>query len=787
MAFDGQLRDNGAGAFDGRFSTPLEASLTTTLADATCAGASIAFVAGSITATLADAVCAASATVATATASGAVTATLEDASTYRAVPRDGPSGWYVPRIAEHFAQLGINVPDFAWLCQETSGDLQPAIGATTLAPVGAATYQQTVASWSRKFTGSVSGTNIGFRRQNFAGIDRAAGESFACLMLVAEIALSSPGATQTIFRANVPATNGWDIVTASGQLRTVHASGVTSSGSGRDYRGGAHLFGWQRRGDTNQSGTFTELESLLGTHDESVWTNPDLRIGISGTTNAVCKYGFIVIWEGANAEFDMAAAIRKLTAVDDGARAAVPVAATLTTTLADAVTFVPSAPTDGPNDWYVPETAAHFAAVGLPTPDFLWLCQDVGTQLAPTIGSTTLVQVTNPPTYQQPVTGWARKFVACDGLLANEGWRKVGATEMALADGESLTAILLVADIGLASLTPTQLLLGWIQSGISGFAGNVGMQNTGVLVGTNAGVAAESTSGRDYHGNGAHLFGWQRRGDIDQSSVATELEEVLLTHSEVAWPAPEIRLGAALSTPNAKFGWVAIYKGTNAEFSLTEYLAKLRGGARATVLAIGGITATLADAVAVATSTAIAAGAVTTTLADATATATAVGPFRFEDYAATVELDGYDATVTLDDPAASVALDEYLATVAVDDHVATLELDDMSYTIKAGDLLPGISGRIRAPADVDLDGATLSMTFKGRTAAARTVAVVNDGLVAGQDEDADELEWAWHYDWQAGDTDLDDEYRLTIGALVGLLPMSFPNESWASFVIEPQL
>lgn len=111
-----------------------------------------------------------------------------------------------------------------------------------------------------------------------------------------------------------------------------------------------------------------------------------------------------------------------------------------------------------------------------------------------------------------------------------------------------------------------------------------------------------------------------------------------------------------------------------------------------------------------------------------------------------------------------------------------------NYTIKAGNLLPGIAGRVSAPAEIDLLAAPMTMTFRARRSGTlRTVTIVNDGLVAGQAEDAEDLEWAWHYSWQAGDTDEADYYDLGITAVVEGVIVTFPNAGWAQFVIEPQL
>lgn len=65
---------------------------------------------------------------------------------------------------------------------------------------------------------------------------------------------------------------------------------------------------------------------------------------------------------------------------------------------------------DGPNNWYVPASAADFALLGITAPNSLWLCQEAAGNLADSIGALALVAA-GGPTYQQTEVGWTRKAV----------------------------------------------------------------------------------------------------------------------------------------------------------------------------------------------------------------------------------------------------------------------------------------------------------------------------------------------------------------------------------------
>src|SRR5690348_12573594 len=74
------------------------------------------------------------------------------------VPTDGPSSWYRPTSSSHFTALGLNVPDWLALCQESSGNISPTIGSGAWTGTGAL-YSQTVTGWTANFVGFNGATN----------------------------------------------------------------------------------------------------------------------------------------------------------------------------------------------------------------------------------------------------------------------------------------------------------------------------------------------------------------------------------------------------------------------------------------------------------------------------------------------------------------------------------------------------------------------------------------------------------------------------------------------------
>lgn len=230
-------------------------------------------------------------------------------------------------------------------------------------------------------------------------------------------------------------------------------------------------------------------------------------------------------------------------------------------------------PTDGPSNWYRPTTAAHFTALGLNVPDLLFLCQDASGALVPTIDSLSVGNWSTTGSghvYQQSVTGWTTKFVGMDGTgAAQQRWGTTSAA-LNLSAGESY-AMLAYASFTLPSVDTTRLM---------------------IVQGTNNAVIPLSTTGRprlrwnsvsatgtnDHSGlSTVHMFGVSRRADTDSTTLVTDLETVTPTHDESAWTGEIKGIGTPNTTPcENRFCWIAIWKGTNAEFSMSSAITTLK-------------------------------------------------------------------------------------------------------------------------------------------------------------------------------------------------------------------
>jgi hypothetical protein len=226
------------------------------------------------------------------------------------VSTDGPDGWYVPETAEEFAALGLNVPDFLYLLRETSGNLAPTIGSAsvTFDVVGTGQlYQQSVTGWTRPFVGT-DGATVGQAWQTTnAALDIGAGESYADIIYCAHTA-----ATRTIIACQ-GANDRINSVVTTGVIRTVHNNVAADGAVGHGGLTAVHQLGWQRRADTDVSGTYTDLETILGTHNEVARTGQLRTFGPTGATTPIAaRWCWRAIYKGANAEFDMAAALATL-------------------------------------------------------------------------------------------------------------------------------------------------------------------------------------------------------------------------------------------------------------------------------------------------------------------------------------------------------------------------------------------------------------------------------------------------------------------------------------------
>lgn len=226
-------------------------------------------------------------------------------------------------------------------------------------------------------------------------------------------------------------------------------------------------------------------------------------------------------------------------------------------------------PTDGPGGWFVPASASDFAALGLAVPDYLWLCQEPSGSLNSAIGSLALATNGSGHLYAQSIPGWSRTFVGTNGGTG-QSWRTTSAL-LDLAAGESF------AMLALASVTAP----GSSATLFAPQGPNDRLQitaTTGTLRSNHNTVVASGSV--DQSGlTTVHQFCWYRNAALSQSGAMTDTDAVVGTHNTAARSGVVRSLGneASSASPTARFGWVAMFKGANAERDWAAYLTALRG------------------------------------------------------------------------------------------------------------------------------------------------------------------------------------------------------------------
>lgn len=214
------------------------------------------------------------------------------------VPSDG--GVLVPETQEHWESLGLPGTEHAWLCQESSGDLQDipeASPSVPLPPTGAVLYQQPVAGWTTKFVGTPSGTAAGFRTLSI-DLDIGLGQSFVYLMYASVANFTALKTMFTCgggwgFQLNNNISNGtprpsWNLVNVSG---TINHGGLNT----------VHPWMYGRNSSAGTCRLFTDREQINGTFSD-VLLPVGASKGIGAASSAEMRVRALYLWRGADAE-----------------------------------------------------------------------------------------------------------------------------------------------------------------------------------------------------------------------------------------------------------------------------------------------------------------------------------------------------------------------------------------------------------------------------------------------------------------------------------------------------
>jgi len=222
-----------------------------------------------------------------------------------------------------------------------------------------------------------------------------------------------------------------------------------------------------------------------------------------------------------------------------------------------------SEPEDGPGGVYVPETAAHWTARGLPTPLASWACGDASGDLAPLIGSDALVAAGSGLLNGQSVAGWTRKFAGTTGASGQRWHSPSAAFSIALNQAWAWLAY--------ASFTSSGSIL-MLTQGNTNWGCALG--GTGRLRSAFDGSFLNDTTGPDHSGIGTvHPFLLYRKSN---SSTAMGIMTDLRNYLPVVSSAQDAitNTGSGFGPPSgnslaARLGFLAFWKGADADLIST--------------------------------------------------------------------------------------------------------------------------------------------------------------------------------------------------------------------------
>jgi hypothetical protein len=176
--------------------------------------------------------------------------------------------------------------------------------------------------------------------------------------------------------------------------------------------------------------------------------------------------------------------------------------------------------------------------------------------------------------------------------------------------------------------------------------------------------------------------------------------------------------------------------------------------------------------------------------ADATCEALdpSIAPIALAEFSLDLELEAIELELEFEDIELDLTIDEIVDfSLSLDEPTTDMEILVMGYVAKAGSLIPGIAGTITVPFGINLTDCDFRLRYEGTTSPAREVEAENDGLAedspALDNEEGLPTKWAWHYDWEAGDTNLADDYVAEIHTEVAGKAMIVPNDDPEPFIL----
>ncbi len=231
---------------------------------------------------------------------------------------------------------------------------------------------------------------------------------------------------------------------------------------------------------------------------------------------------------------------------------------------------------DGPEQWYVPLSAANYVTLGLAAPDYMWLCGEASGNLASTIGSLSLLKNGSSETYQNVVPGWTRPFLGLSGVNSS-GWRTVSAL-LDLAAGQSFAMFALAGNEPQTTGTRSLALMAGTTPEQFSFTSSAPSSVARVAInGTNqSGVVDYGPGGM----NNIHQLLLYRNCAAGVAGAETDRESIKHAQMSTAARTGQIKGIATTSSgtvPVCRIGYLAYWLGVNAERDWRAFLTALRG------------------------------------------------------------------------------------------------------------------------------------------------------------------------------------------------------------------
>ncbi len=231
---------------------------------------------------------------------------------------------------------------------------------------------------------------------------------------------------------------------------------------------------------------------------------------------------------------------------------------------------------DGPDNWYVPLSAANYTTLGLAPPDYMWLCGEASGNLASTIGSLSLTKNGSSETYRNAVPGWSRLFLGLSGVNGS-GWRTASAL-LDLSLNQSFAMFALAGNEPQTTGTRSLALMAGTTPEQFSFTSSAPSSVARVAInGTNqSGVVDYGPGGM----NNIHQCLLYRNCAAGVAGAETDRESIKHAQMSTAARTGQIKGIATTSSgtvPVCRIGYLAYWLGVNAERDWRAFLTALRG------------------------------------------------------------------------------------------------------------------------------------------------------------------------------------------------------------------